>query len=748
VPTASAEPTQWGEQGVTYAEERSGETASVVPCLDPGDGAERDGGWIADHDPRPGPAAVFPENGADDAPRLAAGAELLDEYQGSGLTEATYLVRTPGGQLVQVSRLLYLVLGAIDDSRTVGQIAARVTAAFGRAVSAGNVQYLLEHKLAPLGLVQAGPGAGPADADRQAPAILALKLRLTLVPAPAVQHIARLFRPLYSPLIIVAVLGSLTGSDIWLFRGGRAGAALGYVLLHPPLLLLVFGLSMLSMLFHECGHAAACRYGGARPGVIGMGFFVIWPAFFTNVTDAYRLGRAGRIRTDLGGVYFNSVFAVMLTAGFWATGYAPLAAAVIVIHLEIVQQLLPSLRFDGYFILADLIGVPDLFRRVGPVLRSLIPGQPADARVAGLKRAARLTLTAWVVMIVVLLASELTLIILNIPGLARTFARSLDIQAHDTAVQFGRSDIAASLVSVISLVFLALPIAGLGYILLLIVRRASGAVLAVNRRHPVLRVPSAAAAALLAAALIVHWGLVPAGHLARSPNPPTTGAAVQRPAPHTGIASRAGRPARPTELASTVLRPLSAHGFDALSSPGSDPSDENDDVAAYAIDGNPATAWQTQYYLGNPVFGGLKKGTGLILDMGSQVRLSSITLTLGPVPGADVAIEIGNDNTLAAATLRTFKTVARADDIAGRYTFKAGTPAEGRYVLIWFTRLPPAGPGRFAAQIFNVTVRGWRARPAPIGPGQHNVPPAGTDFSRPYGLCSRQLQVLSRSWSR
>jgi len=29
-----------------------------------------------------------------------------------------------------------------------------------------------------------------------------------------------------------------------------------------------------------------------------------------------------------------------------------------------------------------------------------------------------------------------------------------------------------------------------------------------------------------------------------------------------------------------------------------------------AIDGNPHTAWQTQFYKGNPVFGGLKKGPG------------------------------------------------------------------------------------------------------------------------------------------
>ena len=71
---------------------------------------------------------------------------------------------------------------------------------------------------------------------------------------------------------------------------------------------------------------------------------------------------------------------------------------------------MPSLRLDGYFILADLIGVPDLFRRIGPVLRSLIPGQPVDPRIRDLKRAARLTLTTWILIVVPLLLVELTLI--------------------------------------------------------------------------------------------------------------------------------------------------------------------------------------------------------------------------------------------------------------------------------------------------------------------------------------------------
>ena len=69
-----------------------------------------------------------------------------------------------------------------------------------------------------------------------------------------------------------------------------------------------------SAAFHEIGHAAACRYGGGRPGGMGAGIYMVWPAFYTDVTDAYRLPRRARLRTDLGGIYFNAVIAVVTLA--------------------------------------------------------------------------------------------------------------------------------------------------------------------------------------------------------------------------------------------------------------------------------------------------------------------------------------------------------------------------------------------------------------------------------------------------
>lgn len=170
------------------------------------------------------------------------------------------------------------------------------------------------------------------------------------------------------------------------------------------------------------------------------------------------------------------------------------------------------------------------------------------------------------------------------------------------------------------------------------------------------------------------------------------------------------RPSVQPSSASNVLAPVSAHGFDPLSPASSDPGDENNNMAHYAIDSNPKTAWQTQYYLGNPRFGGLKSGTGLILDMGRPVRLSSVVVTFGPTPGANVRIELGGSDLRAPSTLKTFTPVARGYNVAGTTTFTVHSSKTGRYVLIWFTKLPPkqgsSNPPRFMGEIFNVVVRG------------------------------------------
>ena len=179
----------------------------------------------------------------------------------------------------------------------------------------------------------------------------------------------------------MAVVVARRGRGLVAVRRPRAGRRVQQVLRDPVDLLIVLGLTLVSAMFHECGHAAGCRYGGARPGKIGVGIYMVWPAFFTNVTDSYRLSRAGRLRTDLGGLYFNVIFMLALAGIYAATSSEILLLVIAVTHLEMLEQLMPFARFDGYFILSNLVGVPDLFARVVPILRSALPGsQPGPAR--------------------------------------------------------------------------------------------------------------------------------------------------------------------------------------------------------------------------------------------------------------------------------------------------------------------------------------------------------------------------------
>jgi putative peptide zinc metalloprotease protein len=271
------------------------------------------------------------------------------------------------------------------------------------------------------------------------------------------------------------VVASVLAVDYWLFAVHGLGGGIQQVLHAPVDFLVVIGLSLASAAFHECGHAAGCRYGGARPGVIGVGIYVMWPSFFTNVTDSYRLSRAGRLRTDLGGLYFNLIFMLALAAIYSATSSEVLLLVLAVTYLEMLEQLLPFFRFDGYFILSDLVGVPDLFARILPILRSAVNRATRrnhpDPRVAGLRRRARIVVTGWVLCVVPLLLAGFGYLLLWMPAIDRALWRSTSQQAHLMTAAAGGHRYATAAAGAVGTALLAVSLAGSAYIVTGLVRR-------------------------------------------------------------------------------------------------------------------------------------------------------------------------------------------------------------------------------------------------------------------------------------
>src|SRR4051794_35385627 len=300
--------------------------------------------------------------------------------------------------MIQLSRLLYLVAAACDGRRDAASVAAVVTEHYGRRVSAGNVRHIVDRKLRPLGGLALADGTTPSLPKREP--VMALRHRKPIVTERYVNGVARWFVWLHRPLVQIVLLALLGAFDVWLFGMHGVAGGLRAVLYSPVLLLGVLGSLVVATAFHEIGHASACRYGGARPGVMGVGVYLVWPAFYCDVTEAYRLDRAGRLRTDLGGVYFNGIFALAAAAGYFATGQEAFLLVVFVQHTVVLQQLLPLLRFDGYYVLSDLTGVPDILSRIKPIFRSLVPWRRNEPSVDELKSWVRFAVTAYLLALV------------------------------------------------------------------------------------------------------------------------------------------------------------------------------------------------------------------------------------------------------------------------------------------------------------------------------------------------------------
>jgi putative peptide zinc metalloprotease protein len=409
---------------------------------------------------------------------LLPGVELLGRIDGSGLREPPHYVRRSDGQVVQLSQLLFVIAQHAQRGLRLDEIAQRAGTQLELRIQPEQVRYVLEHKLHPLGVV-AGADGSPPKLERVDP-LLALKLRVGVVPPNVVRAIAAPLSALFRTPVVIAVLASLLGFDAWLFGAHGIGRGLSHVIAQPSLALMLTGLAYASLAFHECGHAAACRRGGGRPGAIGVGLYLVWPVMYTDVTDSYRFGRRGRLRTDLGGVYFNGVFALAIATAYAISGFEPLLLAVVAQHLIVIDQFLPWVRLDGYYVVADLIGVSDLFSRIKPVLRGLVPGRRLDPRVSELKPWARAAVTTWVLITLAVLTAMAALVLVNAPAYVMRASESLHAQADAVQRGIAAGDVVAILAGSVGCLFLLLPSAGLALIYLLLCRRL-GTGLAISR---------------------------------------------------------------------------------------------------------------------------------------------------------------------------------------------------------------------------------------------------------------------------
>jgi len=155
-------------------------------------------------------------------------------------------------------------------------------------------------------------------------------------------------------------------------------------------------------------------------------------------------------------------------------------------------------------------------------------------------------------------------------------------------------------------------------------------------------------------------------------------------------------PASPAPQAGpTTTGPIaisSATGFD----PQGD-QQENNSQAARVYDGDPATTWTSELY-NSPQFGNLKKGVGLLLDLGQPTSVHRVTIDLANGP-LDVTVYAATSPSLQGAAV-----IGQSSAASGQIQLTATTTMPpSQYVIVWFTSLAPYG-GQFGASVQEIAL--------------------------------------------
>ena len=231
---------------------------------------------------------------------------------------------------------------------------------------------------------------GPATVDRLAAASARapwsqwrwwlhhyLFFRVPLVrPQYALARLARrldwLFRPwVLTAVLLLSALGLLLTAHQWdVFLRSFVDA------LSPEGLLGFAAALVLAKTAHELGHALVATRLGVRVGHMGVAFVVLWPMLYTDTGESWRLSsRRQRLAVSVAGIATELALAGLATLGWalaepgaWRNGLLYLATTSWVLSLALNAS--PFMRFDGYFILCDLLDFPNLHERSGAQARA------------------------------------------------------------------------------------------------------------------------------------------------------------------------------------------------------------------------------------------------------------------------------------------------------------------------------------------------------------------------------------------
>lgn len=187
-----------------------------------------------------------------------------------------------------------------------------------------------------------------------------LYFKHTLLKESAVNRFTSYLKYLYIPRIFIFLLFVFLATHILLFLNFSNLEQLYSIVYEPQNLALSLIFITISTVFHEFGHASACKYYNVRHGEIGMGLYLNMPVLYSNTNDSWRLSKDKRVMINFGGIYFQFILNIIFIFVSIMFKIELLMNISLIIFFQTLIMLNPFLRFDGYWITSDLLDIPNL----------------------------------------------------------------------------------------------------------------------------------------------------------------------------------------------------------------------------------------------------------------------------------------------------------------------------------------------------------------------------------------------------
>ncbi len=317
---------------------------------------------------------------ASTTPALSPHANITRQHFGP---RVAFIIEDPAGsQYYRMSESAYLFVGLLDGTRTIDEAWNTCNAKLGDEAPTQRECIEVLSKLQLYGLLRGETALAADMVEHRGKQLEELRLKRRtgqwlfysiplFNPDPLLERFKGLLAIIFSRWMFMAWALLVFTALIMVARNWRdLGSQFNQIL--DPTYLPILGITFLALrIIHELGHAAACKALGGRSTEIGVILILlILPLPYCDATSAWRFPQIWkRVLVSAAGILAES-FIAAIAAITWALteeGTVLHALCYTIMLISGVATLLfnlnPLLRYDGYYILSDVTGTPNLAQR-------------------------------------------------------------------------------------------------------------------------------------------------------------------------------------------------------------------------------------------------------------------------------------------------------------------------------------------------------------------------------------------------